>query len=119
MSQDLKLFSPEFALEEINVYKNDIIRKTGITSKEFSKIRTDLAIAVEFIPVEKYTGFLKDAINISPDPNDIDFLALAIKLNVKLWSNDSNLKNQRKVQVYSTSDLLDKLLNILFKDDIL
>jgi predicted nucleic acid-binding protein len=33
LEPDLELYSPEFALEEINKYQEDIIRKTNLTKK--------------------------------------------------------------------------------------
>lgn len=103
----LNLRAPEFALEEIKNNRNDIIAKTKLSKQEFNQIRHDLAIAVEFIPLEQYKKFLKPAIKISPDPNDIDFFALALKLKLPLWSNDALLRNQSKVKILSTSDLIE------------
>jgi predicted nucleic acid-binding protein len=108
MKINLELFSPEFALEEINKYKEDILEKTGISEKQFKQHRRDIAIAVEFIPLEEYKAFLKQAIKISPDQNDIDFFALALKLKLPIWSNDSLLKKQNKIKIFSTKDLLEK-----------
>jgi len=108
MKMDLKLFSPEFALEEINAHKPDILKKTKISESKFQQIRKDLAIAVIFVPLKEYKEFLKTASLTSPDPNDSDFFALALKLNVPLWSNDSLLKKQTKIKVLSTSDLLER-----------
>ena len=115
MNQKLRLFSPEFSLEEINNYKSEIIKKTNITEKEFNNIRMDLAIAVEFIPITEYKEFLKQALKTTPDKNDIDFIALALKLKLPIWSNDSLLKNQDKVKIFSTSDLMSypKFINII------
>ena len=80
MSQDIELFAPEFALEEINKYKNDIIKRNKLTIKEFEQTKLDVAIAVKFIPLEEYSKFLKKALKMCPDSNDIDFFALSIKL---------------------------------------
>lgn len=107
MKMGLELFSPEFALEEINLHISDILKKTGISEEEFKQIRKDLAIAVSFIPLEEYSELLKQASKISPDSEDIDFLALALKLKLPLWSNDAELKKQNKVVIFSTSELLD------------
>ena len=108
MKMNLRLFSPEFALEEINKYKKEIIKKTKIKEKHFYDLKKDLAIAIEFLPLEEYKKFLKNAFKISPNPNDCDFFALALKLKLPIWSNDSLLKNQNKIKVFSTSDLLQK-----------
>ena len=119
MSQNIRLISPEFALEEINANESNILRKTGLSKKEFNDVRSNLAIAVEIIPLEEYGKFLKPALSFSPDPNDVDFLALALKLKLPLWSNDSGLKKQNKVKIFSTSDLLNKpeFSEVLFPDE--
>ncbi|MEK6869158.1 MAG: PIN domain-containing protein [Nanoarchaeota archaeon] len=119
MKMYLKLFSPEFALEEINSNEADILKKTGLSKKEFNDARSNLAIAVEFVPLEEYEKFLKPALKFSPDPNDVDFLALAMKLKLPLWSNDSGLKKQSKVEILSTLDLLSKpeFSDVLFPDE--
>jgi predicted nucleic acid-binding protein len=103
-NRDLELIAPEFALEEINKYKKEIIKKAKISEEEFNVSRIDLAIFVQFIPLLKYQNFLKNALEISPDSNDVDFIALALKLKCPLWSNDKKLKTQRVVEVYSTED---------------
>src|SRR3989344_4259944 len=108
LRQDLGLFSPEFALEEINLHKQDILKKTKLSEKEFKELRTDLAIAVEFLPIEKYKDLFGSAKKISPDPNDLDFFALALKLDLPIWSNDNLLKKQNTINVFSTLDLLKK-----------
>ena len=36
------------------------------------------------------------------------YFALELKLNWGIWSNDKKLKEQNKVKVYSTEDLLKK-----------
>lgn len=119
MRMSLELYSPEFSLEEINAHESDILTKTGLSKEEFSKLKGDLAIAVGFIPIEEYKNFLESALKVSPDSNDIDFFALAIKLKLPLWSNEALLKKQNKVEVFSTLDLLDKpeISDVIFPDE--
>ena len=106
MDQDVLLFAPEFALEEINKYEKEIIRKAKITKKEFNFLREELAIAIEFIPLKDYNNYLKKSLDFSPDENDVDFFALALKLKIPLWSNDKLLKKQNIVRVLETKDVL-------------
>ena len=68
-------------------------------------VDTNVLFIVEFIPLEEYSSFMKEALAI-PDPDDIDFTALALKLDCPLWSNDKELKQQTVVKVFSTSDLI-------------
>ena len=111
IDQDMHLFAPEFALEEIKKYEREIIRKTGLSKKEFDFARTELAISIKFIPLKDYQEFLKKALQVSPDENDIDFFALSLKLKIPIWSNDLELKKQSQISVVSTKEVIkDKLL---------
>ncbi|MGC9200887.1 MAG: PIN domain-containing protein [Candidatus Aenigmatarchaeota archaeon] len=49
---------------------------------------------------------------MSPDVNDIQYFSLALKMNVPIWSNDKKLKQQSKVKVFSTKDLIEFLSRI-------
>ena len=105
MLEEIELFAPEFALEEINKYQKDIIQKTKITENKFNELKFDIAISVKFISLENYKEFLGEALKISPDPNDIDFFALALKLKLPIWSNDSILKKQNKIKILTTKEV--------------
>jgi predicted nucleic acid-binding protein len=107
VKQELELFSPEFALEEINGHSDEILQKTGISPAQFKELRRELAILVEFIPMEEYSEFLEEA-SVIPDKDDIDFLALALKLGCPIWSNDPHL-DQGLTEVFTTRDVI-KLL---------
>jgi predicted nucleic acid-binding protein len=102
----LDLYSPEFALEEINKHKTIILQKTKLSSKEFDLLRKELAMAVHFVPLEEYSIAIAQAARASPDGNDADFFALAMHLHMPLWSNDKKLKEQNILTVVSTTDLL-------------
>ena len=106
LGNSLELFSPEFALDEIKKHKDEILKKTNISEEEFNVIRIELAISIKFYPVIFYKDFLKQSLDISPDKNDIDFFALALKLDLPIWSNDKNLKNPDMIKIISTKELL-------------
>jgi predicted nucleic acid-binding protein len=108
LNQNNLLFAPEFALEELKKYEKEIIHKAKITKKEFNEIRNELAILIDFVPLEEYKKFLRKGLIASPDNNDVDFFALAIKLKLPLWSNDNLLKNQKIIQVLNTKEILQK-----------
>lgn len=110
IDQDFKFFAPEYALQEINNHKNEIIIKTGISEENLEELRRDLAACVDFIPTEEYKEFLMKANSLIPEyKDDIDFLALALKLNLPIWSNDHHLKKQSEVKVYTTKEFIDLL----------
>jgi len=62
---------------------------------------------IALIPLEELLPYLDEAEKISPDPDDVAYIALALKLKCAIWSQDKKLKEkQNKVQVYSTEDLV-------------
>ena len=82
--------------------------KAGINIGEFGFLERMLQWRIEFVPVEEFKDFLKEAELTCPDPDDIEYFALALKLNCPIWSEDIRLKKQSKVKVFSTSELLKK-----------
>jgi predicted nucleic acid-binding protein len=61
---------------------------------------------IKAIPNEEIESFIPIAKEICPDPKDVDYFALALKLNCGIWSNDKVLKQQNKVQIYSTAEIM-------------
>ena len=43
------------------------------------------------------------------DKDDVDFIALALKLNLPIWSNDKDLKKQTLAKVYTTKEVISLL----------
>ena len=111
VDQDLDFFAPVLALDELDEHSDEIMKKTGISPEKFKALREDLFIFVEFIPLEEYSEYLKQADTI-PDKDDIDFVALALKLELPIWSNDPHFKEQSSVEVFTTHELV-SLLNSL------
>ena len=108
VDQDLEFFAPEHALFELKKHQKEIQEKTKISDEDFKKLLRDLATFVEFIPLKEYSQFLSKASSI-PDKDDVDFIALALKMNCPIWSNDSHLKEQSSVKVFTTNELIKKL----------
>ena len=67
------LYSPAFALEELNNHKLQILQKTKLTLEEFEEFKTKLQKVVEFIPFSKYSNSIPTAFELLPDhQKDID-----------------------------------------------
>lgn len=105
--QNLELYTPEFTLEEIEKYKQEIIKKAKLTPKEFLEIKKEFQLLMTFVPLAKYEQFLQEARTISPDPNDIDFFALALEKECPIWSNDKKLKEQSSVKILTTKEVIE------------
>ena len=103
----LILYSPEFALVEIDKHKDEILKKFSLSEMQFSLILKLLQIVVNFVKTKEYEQFLPKAKKISPDPDDVDFFALSFKLKCDIRSNDAELKEQSHVKIFSTKDLIE------------
>ena len=64
---------------------------------------------IRIVPAAVYQHRLADAERLSPDPADAPYLALALHLGLPLWSNDSALRKQMAVPIYSTQKLIEFL----------
>ena len=104
--EDLHIFAPEFLFEEFEKYKSLILEKTEREEKDFDKFLGILKKKIKIIPNEEIELFIEEAKSICPDEKDIDYFALALKLKCGIWSNDKELKEQNKIKVYSTNDLI-------------
>ena len=111
-----KLVSPENSLKEINKYESLILSKTKLSPENFLVLKKELVLFVDFVSEKEYSDFFKQAEKLSKPfsdkerqefLNDIDFFALALKLNLPIWSNDKLFKKQSSVKVLNTKEVLD------------
>ena len=109
VDDSLELYSVEFIFEEFKKYKKLIKKKTQRNDREFDRFMQIIQKRIKLIPYEEFKGFILESNNISPDPKDVEYLALALKLSCALWSNDKKLKTQNKVKIYHTKDLVKTL----------
>ena len=103
------LHAPEFLLEELDKYRAFLLDKTRRNDEDFEEFLRIIKRRLTLVPKEEIAPFLDKAKHISPDPGDIPYFALALKMGCALWSNDTNLKNQSIVAVFSTKDILEML----------
>ena len=104
-----ELCAPEFALEEIERYKDEIMRKAKIDESEFEKLRRELVLYVDFFSLDYYKKFLGKVVEICPDEEDVDYFALGLRMKVGIWSNDKLLKGQDVVGIFNTMEVMNLL----------
>jgi len=106
-----EFIAPEFIKSELKKYRELCLFKSKLSEHEFEIRQKEIEESIEFFEESKYEEFFKTAKASISDPDDVDFLALALLTNSAIWSNDPHLKEQSLVPVFTTSDILDKLLN--------
>ena len=62
---------------------------------------------IELVPIEEISSFVEKAKRISPDEKDVPYIALALRKNISIWSNDKELKEKQDIiKVYNTQEIL-------------
>ena len=104
----LILYVPEFILEEFFKHIEELAEKMKINKIELSKKIDKLLFlsGIKVVDRKEFENFFNYAEKISPDPNDSEYFALALRLNCPIWSNDKRLKEQKIIKIYSTMQLL-------------
>ena len=100
-------YAPTWILEEIIEHLDEISQKAGVGKKELKEILEILLVGILVVEAHELREFCKEAKRISPDKDDWQYFAVALKLGISIWSNDSALKKQGRVRVFSTKEIGD------------
>ncbi|MBN1390408.1 MAG: PIN domain-containing protein [Candidatus Thermoplasmatota archaeon] len=103
------LFAPEYILDEFVEHKEEIVQKSDRPGEEFYRFLDILKKRITFCPHDDFKHYMKRASEITPDPDDEEYIALALSIKAGIWSNDRSLKEMKMVDVYSTVDLVNIL----------
>ncbi len=106
----LHLHAPDFLLEELAKYKDEILKKTGQTEAAFVRLLNSLRTRLHFVAKEELHTYKDTVMKFAPDAKDWPYLAVALKTSATIWSNDSHLKDQTQVEVITTTELLAKIV---------
>lgn len=101
-----RFLTTKFTMQEVKSYIPILAEKTRISAN-------DIQETISLIPVEIYDEtFYQNSINeakmlIGPrDPKDVDILALVLKTEAPLWSNDLDFEGLKGVTLLKTKDLI-------------
>lgn len=101
-----EFYIPEFIFTELKKHFLELEEKTGLNKNRLNEILNEFFSIIRIIPFEEYSSKILEAEKICPDKDDIDYFALALKFNCGIWSNDKILKEQDKIKVYNTKELI-------------
>jgi len=102
--------APEYINSEFEKYKSDCLFKSQLSEHEFKIRQKEVEDKTKFFRLSEYKSFLKKAIDSLSDPDDSPYIALALFINSVIWSNDTHLKQQSLIKVFTTAELVEKLL---------
>lgn len=104
-SETFHFFAPEYIFVEFEEHKEEILEKTERTEEEFFRLIEILKRKVVLVQPKELKPYVEEAEKLTPDPDDMAYFALALKLNCAIWSNDKKLKEQNKIKIYHTHEL--------------
>lgn len=100
----LELYSHKFILNELEKHSEELCELLNVSTEKFERIKEILSklinLKLKFSPQQ-----LNWAKSLISDPNDAPYLALALKLNCPIWSEDPHLKEQSVREVFATKEL--------------
>lgn len=100
---------PEHIFYELEKYREYICKKTDGAEESFDVFIIRVFGRVKPVSFIEFYDCISYARKICPDKDDALYFALALKFNCPLWSNETRLKNQKFIKVYSTQELLGML----------
>jgi len=108
LSDVFELHAPEYIFSEITKHKELLLRKSKMNEGELDALLLLLQKHIHLVPKEKYNEKMALAEDILKDIDitDSPFLALALALNCPIWSNDGHFKQQDRVEVHTTKELM-------------
>src|SRR3989339_330165 len=104
--ENIRLYAPETILIELEKYQDYLCRKGNMTTEEIKSMIFRLKNVITIIYLGELVSQIPEARNICPDPGDIPYFALALKMNIPIWSNDKELKKQKRVKIFTTDELM-------------
>ena len=96
LAAEIGLDAQQVTREELNL--------NGISKEKFLE---DVSLLSEVIELKDTSlDFENRAKSLISHETDIPFLALALELDIPLWSNDPHFKQQSLVKVFTTEELI-------------
>lgn len=99
----------EFVFEEIAEHFQEIIKKSGLSSKDLMNLLNEIKGQISIIPSEIFSQKLESADRIigNIDKKDIPLAALALAIpNEGIWTNDKHFLGQKKIKAWATAELM-------------
>ncbi|MEX0920300.1 MAG: PIN domain-containing protein [Candidatus Pacearchaeota archaeon] len=104
--------APEFLMEELNKHKKAFSERTKLPEEEFDEIFEFVLEQITFVSKSEFSEHFSKAKEIlSEHLKDVQYLALALKLNCSIFSGDKILKSllsKTPIEVLSPKEILSK-----------
>ena len=107
---NIKLFSPDWLSKELDKHSEIICSKSNIPIELFKEAKKHVLKLVSIKDPSK--KFLSKSSKLISDKKDTPFLALALELDIPIWSNDPHFQElsvKESTKVFTTNELVEYL----------
>ncbi|MBI2629090.1 hypothetical protein HYW74_03330 [Candidatus Pacearchaeota archaeon] len=106
-NKTFQFFAPSYIKSEIAKYKQEIINKAGINSKEFDALISMIFECITIIPQEKYSSIIDKVKDKTSDVNDFPYFAVCLLINAGgIWTHDPHFYKQNNYKIFTNMDML-------------
>ncbi len=103
---DLQLFAPRTIIAEFLKYQETIKKKYGDNQLDFDRLLDTVIAQLRLVPDSELKPFVPAAASLLNDEKDWLYLACALKENTIIWSNDAGFKEQSRIEVRTTAEMM-------------
>ena len=107
------LYAPETLVTEIHKYEDEIVRRSGLSKKDFEQLFALITENIVIRKQESYQDKMDEAEQLIGhlDKGDVPFIALALSIrNDGIWTENVNhFKQQNKIRVWTTRDIISQI----------
>lgn len=106
------LAAPQTLLEETfrNIRENEEIKaKSGLSSSQLTALLNRVTANNEIIQAKYYADTMSLARTLCVHEQDAPYIALSLKLDCPIWTNDNNLLRNKELKTVSTKELIEQI----------
>ena len=107
-SDKVELYAPTLLFLEFERNSQEIKEKSGFSDSSFNVFIGILKLRIKIVSFDELFSKLEEAKSICPHEKDLLYFALALKLNCPIWSGEKRFKEQSRIEVFNTKDLVKK-----------
>lgn len=105
--ESFEFVTPDYTIIEILNHKEELKRKTRLSSEEFDILLSMILEPITILPKCDYENFIEKCKNDISDPDDIPHLAACLAVKAEgIWAHDPHFLEQHKAKVFTNIDML-------------
>ncbi|MEW6221796.1 MAG: PIN domain-containing protein [Candidatus Hadarchaeota archaeon] len=101
-----EFIAPEFLFLEVGRHFDEILERSRLSPEELAKVFKLIKEEIKFVPFEEFNEHANEAEKVSPHTKDVQYFALALAFDCGIWSKEKAFKDQSRVRVFSTLELI-------------